>query len=350
MKNSHHIIPSSVHQKWSKQPLLIKPLLIAINCLLFLSNLSAQELNIVTTEEILEISNDYGLDSALQSTRGIPVWLLDTNSSIELFKDILENEDSYEIESFLIDFAVNIETDLIDIGEIINKYYQRKYNAYSSEIPLQYGCCLPKLRENSLFILLKYKTVNTEEILIKYYELWKSKVIEYKSDYEIGLLETSNRKKELLTTNFIRANENCNQYLLALKEVRSAHYNFLKMEYHNSFLSEYSKSSEDSHIYLKNDFFRDFEGPAFDTTEIILEEKVNSLKDLNELSDPELKNFFERYSNDKSCWKFLFINGNEGFLDVGCQYGPLAGGGSHYRIKLINGRKLFLYRITTWMS
>lgn len=312
-------------------------------------NLNAQDIEVVSTNKLIQVSTSFGLDSALLTTNNIPIYALDTNTTVDLFNHILKNEATHEIESFLIDASIKIEFDTSIKSYVLNEFYQRKYRSYAKDIPLRYKRYLPRVKENSLYALTKFKSPETEKLLIRFYELWQKEAAKYVDDYKKGLEETNNLKRERLMEKCERANQNCIQYLLALKELSSSFYNYLKIEYHNSFVPKYSQASESSQLYLRRSH-DEFEGPAFDTTRIKLEQSIKSLEELSVDSSDELKEFFNRYKDDSSCWRFLLLNGNKGILDVGCQYAPLHGQGSFYRVELIEGKNLMLYRLTTWIS
>jgi len=325
----------------------MKNILITYILLFSIGVSTAQEIEFLDTKEVVNFSEKYGLDSALTLNNNIPLYTLDTISAISLFNQIPKNKPSEGIESYMVNFCLNIEFDSIIKNSIVNEFYEAKLNSYKIEIPLRYGW-IPKTQNNPLIVLTTYKTFNTEQTLLAYYNLWQEAAQEYEADYKKGLIEKDNVKKEKLMSKYEIANHNCIKYLLALKRINSEFYNYSKIELHNEFVKDYHRTSEKSTLYQNKNYDR-FDGISLDSTTIILTKEVQGLTEINIKNNKELKTLIKKYSKS-DCWRFMLFNNNDGILDLGCQFGPLNGFGSIYRVKLLDNKKLILYRLTTWIS
>ena len=318
-------------------------------CFLILSlNIFGQELKILNTKDLVEIAEKYGLDSALVRTYGTPIFHIDKTSAEQLVKLIKYNKPSNRIEEFLVDYALCGND--ANLSEILHDFFNRKKDEIKEYVPSGYGY-FPSISIKKLFILIANSTKQTDSLLFDYYKLWNEKSTYYKEDYERGFKEKNERKKEELMTPYQCCNNNCHTILSFLKQMNSPLYSKNKQEYHKKFLKTYWISKfadwEDEFARNKKDCSEYTQNNVYKT--ITLTKEYNSIGDIDFDEEVELKDLFNEYNDESNCWKLLMYNDKNGYLDLGCQWDILAGGGVFYRLELKNDI-LIIHEIYTWVS
>jgi len=311
-------------------------------CFLILSSdIFGQDLRILNTKELIGISEKYGLDSTLMLTKGIPIFHIDKTTTEQLAKQIKYNKPSYIIEEFLVDYALCMNE--ANLSEILHEYFNRKKYEIQEYLPDNSGR-LPRISQNLLFALIENPSKQTVSLLLNYYELWNEKSTYYKQDYERGVEEKNRREKEKLMSSYEDCNYNCYILQRFLKQIKSPFYNQEKLEYHQEKLAYYWRDgfgiekNVDCAEYVRNNVYKS----------IKLTRNYNSIGEIDFYKEVELKELFDDY-DETHCWKFLIYNDKNGYLDLGCQSGPLAGFGVFYRLELKNN-KLIIHELYTWIS
>ena len=316
---------------------------ILLVCSLILSlNVFGQDLRILNTKELVGIAEKFGLDSALVLTKGIPIFHIDKTTTDELVKQIKLNKPSNKIEKFLVDYALCGKG--ANLSEILHDYFNRKKDEISEYLPNYFGG-LPRISQNSLFALIENPSKQTDSLLLSYYEQWNEKSTYYKQDYERGVKERNGREKERLITPYENCHYNCYILQRFLKEIESSFYNHEKLEYHQKNLAHYwrngfgiEKNVDCSKYALKSNVYKS----------IRLTKNYNSIGEIDFYKEVELKELFNEY-HESHCWNFLIYNNKNGYLDLGCQSGPLAGFGVFYRLELKNNN-LIIHELYIWIS
>lgn len=321
----------------------IKSNMLFVYALFFSLSIFGQDLRIVNTKDLIEISKKYGLDSVLVLTKGRPIFYIDKTTTEQLIKEIEHNKPSYNIEEFLVDYVLCMKN--ANLSGVLYEYFNRKKDEIKDYISTDYYNSIPCISQNSLFALIKNSSKQTDSLLFEYYELWNEKSIYYIQDYEKGILEENGRKKEILMSLYEDCQYNCYILQRFLKEMKSQFYNQEKLEYHQKRMAYYwrdgfgiGKNVDCSQYALKSNIYKS----------IKLTKNYNSIGDIDFDKEVELKKFFERY-NKSYCWKFLIFNNKNGYLDLGCQSGSLAGFGIFYWLELKNDN-LRIHELYTWVS
>lgn len=313
-----------------------------IGFLILSTNLFGQDLRILNTKDLITISKINGLDSALKLTTGIPIYYLDLPTTRELIKQLGNSNPTDKIEYFLTDYALHFQDSILP--NIIYSYFAKKVSEIEFYIPTK--CCgFPELSDDVLVVMTKFPVDSTENLLIRFYNAWLLKSQEYKSDYEKGLSSTNRRSKEQLTVPFVDCNLNCSKILIALKLINSNFYNSEKIDSHEKYLPDWAQNMQQ--LYKSGDFTNYQDTNTYEIIE--LENEYSNLGEINYSKENKLKELIKGY--DKSyCWKFLLYNKTIGYLDVGCQSGPLEGSGEMYRLELIDRKKIRVIIISSWIS
>ena len=315
-------------------------------CVLILPlDIFGQDLRIINTKDLIRISEEYGLDSALVLTKGIPIFYIDNKTTEQLIKQIKHNQPSDRIEKFLVEYALCKGG--ANLSEILHEYFYRKKDEINEYSPDNFRG-LPRISENSLFALIENPSKQTDSLLLSYYEQWNEKSAYYKQDYERGVEERNGREKEKLMTPYENCHFNCYILQRFLKEIESPFYNQEKLEYHQKNLAHYwrngfgigknTNNCSASKYVTGNNIYKS----------IKLTKNYNSIGDIDFDKEAELTKLFNRY-NESHCWKFVIYSDKNGFLDIGCQSGPLAGFGEFYRLELKNNN-LIIHELYSWIS
>jgi len=275
-----------------------------ILCLLTFSlNLFGQKLNLINTKDLVEISEKYGLDSALKEFMPHPLYYIDEATTKELIKHIKNNEPSDIIEQFLVDYALCAKD--TTISEILHDFFIRTRDKIKDEMKKDkeylpyYNRWSLNILPNSFFALIENPHRQTDTLLLEYYEIWNEIATYYKKE----------RWKKMLYKDF---NHNCCVLQLFLKQMESPLYNPKKLKEHQKRLN-YRVSIEktiDCSKYTQVNVYKS----------IKLTKSYNSIGEINFEEETELKELIHRRNNRRHCWKWLIYNDKKGYLDVGCNY------------------------------
>jgi hypothetical protein len=315
---------------------------ILLVCLLLFSlNIFGQDLRLLNTEELIEISEKRGLDSALLLIEYRPIFHIDKETAEQLAKHAKFNNPSDRIEKFLVDYSLCLKQ--ANHSEILHDYFDRKKDQIKEYFPDRFGG-LPRISQNSIFALIENSNNQTESLLISYYELWNEKSAHYKQDYESGIEAKDWRQKEKLMSPYEDCNHNCYVIQLFLKMIESKFYDETKQDEHKEKQKYYWRGgfslgkNDDCSRYIQNR----------DTKSIELTKNYTSIGDIDFDNEIGLERIFNHY--DKAyCWKFLIYNNKNGYLDLGCQWDVLAGHGVFYKLEL-KENLLIIHELYTWIS
>lgn len=310
--------------------------------LLILSlNVSGQDLRRLNTKDLIRISKDFGLDSALNLTSDLPIYYIDKLVAEKLIKQTVIDKYSDKSESFLVDYALHIKDK--NLPEILYGFFDRKRNDIVNYKPDEFHS-LPRISQDALVALIVNATNRTDSLLFQYYQDWEVKSKVYESDYLKGKVEMDARKKEKLMSPFEDCNYNCYTILLALDSLDSKFFDKNKLEIHQKNLKYYWQGG---FCLNKTGDFTDYKvDNVFKTIE--LKNKYNTVGEIDIKKESELKKLLNGY-NKSYCWKFIMYNDKVGYLDLGCQSAPEAGSGELFRLEL-KGNKLIIHEIQSWIS
>ena len=304
-------------------------------------DIKGQDLRILNTKDLISNSNTYGLDSAISMTEGLPIYYLDFLTALELAQQIDKNKYSENIESFLIDFSLHSDFEVLSV--VMNKFIDKKTKQIISYKPNDFGE-LPEISNDELIAIIQRSNNKTDSFLINYYNSWLSKSTTYKDEYLKGINDINSSKSETLIKPFQTCNLNCYKILLALDSLKNKFADSMKFQNHYFFLSEFDKRES---LYRYGDFINYKKQTDSDT--LFLSREYNSIGDIDFSKEPELKKLLKGYG-EWFCWKFVIYNFRIGYLDLGCQSGPLAGHGIMYRMELIDNNRLKITVISNWIS
>jgi hypothetical protein len=305
-------------------------------------NLSSQDLSTLNTKDLIEVSNRFGLDSALKLAAHLPIYYIDPGTASLMIDLTKTAEPTSKIDYFLVDYALHTKNNK-NLPFLLFDYFSKKRILIKGYEP-NYPHSLPKISQDALFALIENPTKQTDSLLIWYYNDWNDKSKKYYSDYLNGKSEPMSRKKEKLMSPFEDCNYNCYVILLALKNLGSDFYNKNKLEKHQRNLKSYWQSGFGIH---KTGHLTDYKTNN-QIKSITLSKSYNSLGEIDYKKEPELKELLKGFKKSY-CWKSLMYNEGLGYLDLGCQAAPLEGYGIIYRLEL-SKNTLLVHEIEYWIS
>ena len=316
-------------------------------CFLILSlNVFGQNLRILNTKDLIEISEKQGLDSALKMGGTLPYYsgeiplfyTLDEVTTEELIKQIKNNKPANRTETFLVTYALCVRN--IEAAAILYDYFDRMKDELIDYNPApERNFALSKMSKYSLFALVENPLENTDSLLFKYYELWNQKVNFYLQYYQQGLEEKDKYKQEILVNPYEICHYSCYILQRFLKQMESPLYDQEKMEYHQNFVSGFAvKKDIQCSEFKKNNIFKT----------IKLSKNYNSIGEINLEKELKWEKLIQHY-NKSYCKGFLMFNEKIGYLSLSCYFNEFESYDVKYQLEL-KENKLIIYRISRCIS
>lgn len=318
--------------------------LLLLLVILAFENCIAQNLKIFHTHELLNIARVKGVDSALAIAVKFPVYFIDEPVADSLVAMTLDADVSYLQENFLCDYAVSMGNPT-KVNDAMLVYLEKRNKQIKTYKPDEnFG--LPSTSRWILGAFMRITDSKLEKLLIECYEEWAKKSLEYLESYKRGKTMRSDRNSYNLKRPYMDCNANCCLVLLALKSIGSPYFDKSKLDRHNEVLTYKEERPLGITFSTRT---AEFMG-GLQIAAIRLKRNYKSLID-PELSLDSILQIFTHYQNntDKECWSLLLHNGSIGFIDTGCYYGELNGGGSIFRIEL-HKKVLLIYSLMEWVS
>jgi len=320
----------------------MKTLHLIIILYLFIVKVSAQDIKIVSTRDLVPIAKTYGIDSALIVSGGFPIYIVDTLTAINLLEYVDNYERYSQTENFFNKMAHNWKTQFLSQKTFeLTRRVTEKIKKGSID---KYGN-LFVLDDKLIISIIKQKPDSIESLLIDCY--WNcSKIADsLKSIFPSGLYRFFYSFKNG-THPTVRAYESCNmncyKIMWTLRQLNSKYYDLNKLENHNSQLRLWQQNPDILRFEDSNH--------EYDYKVLTLLNQYDSLSVIDFENEPELKKILSEYSTNDRCWKFLLTNKIQGFLDLGCQFAPLSGHGVILKLELIEKNKLKMTMTEAWIS
>jgi len=313
--------------------------LFLIGLLIMTLNSKGQKLIVQPTHDLIAIAENYGLDSALNRTNGLPIDYIDSLTALTLIDNILKSKPTNLTSRFLSNYS--LKYDYSNLTEIIFDYY----SVFKSQIlnyKVESFSGLPVMSDDEILAILKYSDNRTNNLMIDLYKLWQEKSLQYVEDYKNGSNEKYPGWQQRLMQPYLDCNENCAKILISLKKLNSSFYDSTKFNSHAKYLEEYKRNHTLNYIGESTNY-----NLTIPTDTIFMNKNYTSLYEID-FTKKEFKNVFKGFvKND--CWKFILCNNLVGYLDIGCQFADEDGFGILMRIEL-KGDKLIIYEIERWIS
>jgi len=313
----------------------------AILILIFLTvNSYSQKIDRVNTKDLIDVSNEFGLDSALNLSGRFPIYQIDSITALELldrmktYKRYTPSENFFnEMAHQWVNESVKSKTRILAIQQI-NDIKAIKRNEYNSLVIL----------DDKLIIGIIRQKVHIEQYLISCYNFCDSLSYCQKNEFPTFLQRIPNAftgETPLIVKDYKASQENCYKIMRLLGELKSKFYDSKKYRYHKSKLRPYEREKD---IFRYEEHYVEYDSIA-----VRLNGNYNSINEIDFVVEPELQRFTKEFDDDR-CWEYILQNDKNGFLNVGCRLGPLAGFGVQYKMELIDRNKLLIIKISEWIS
>jgi hypothetical protein len=318
----------------------IKSLLIISILSLTSFEVYAQKIKIVNTKDLVPIAKEFGIDSALKASLGLPIYVIDTLAAKTLLNYVSDYKRYTKAEYFFNQMAHNWETQFLK--EKTFTLLKTELKKIEKDKPNQYGNL--KLLDDKLIIsLLKQNPDSAEELLIEGYQYCSKFADSLKANFPSGIsrLFWSFKGTHPSAQAYKDCNENCYKIMWTLGQMKSKFFDSKKLNYHNyKFPSWQSRD-----IKSFTDVYREYDIQILD-----LKKRYNSINEIDFDSEPGLKNILSSYDTKDKCWKFILSNEIQGILNLGCQFTLLGGHGVIYKLELVKNKKLKITEIAAWIS
>lgn len=312
-----------------------------ISILIFITlSVNSQEIKRINTKDLISISNEFGLDSALHLSGGFPIYRIDSITALNLL-DMMVTYTRYTPSEYFFNKMAHTWTNekvkfktqnlaLLQLNEIKSK----KRNEYNRLIVL----------DDKLIISIIKQKIQIEQQLISCYNFCDSLSNYQKKKFPTFFQRIPNAftgKTPLIIEDYKASQMNCYKIMRLLGELKSDYFDSKKYLYHKSKLGPYERNKD---IFRFEEHYREY-----DSIIVRLNGDYDSINELEFSGEPELQKITKGFEEDK-CWKFILQNERKGFLSLGCSFAPLAGFGVHYKIELIDKNKLLIIKIGEWIS
>ena len=315
---------------------IMKTLQTIILLILLTLSVNSQEIQRINTKDLISVSNEFGLDSALHLYGGFPIYRLQL--------DLLDKMTTYTrytpSEYFFNKMAhtwtndkVKSKTQSLALLQL-NEIKSQKRNKYNRLIVL----------DDKLIIGVVRQKVRIEQQLISCYKFCDSLSNCQKKEFPNFFQRIPNAftgETPLIVEDYNASQKNCYKIMRLLGELKSDYFNSQKYNYHKSKLRPYER---DKDIFRFEEHYEEY-----DSITVILNGNYNSINELDFSKEPELQKIIKGFDEDK-CWEFILQNDSKGFLDLGCQFAPLSGFGVKYKLELIDKNRLQIIKIGEWIS
>ena len=252
---------------------------------------NGQEIELINTKELINISNNEGLLSAIAKVDNFPLHYIDRKTTQELLRRTLTQPYSKEIESFLIGYSSFDR--MPEVINPLNNLIKKKTYLAEKDSVANYN----EIDWMLLNAVLTYYNQETESSLIDYYKTWlklaKRSRINYmqgKSDafrYKDSTLNIaiSNKIHDLMEPYKV-CNYNCYLIMRTLEKMRSSFPEKKRLEYHKR-IGEATNLSFNIERRGSNPIYKNRTPKA-----ITLSKKCNSIKDIEFVNELNFKNMY----------------------------------------------------------
>ncbi len=314
-----------------------------IICILIFLTLSvkSQEIKRINTKDLISVSNEFGLDSALHLSGGFPIYRIDSATAITLLDKMTNYKRYTRSEYFFNEMAHNWSNDFVkDKTEMfaisqIERISAIKSNEFDSLIVFDDKLAISIVKQNLISLDSLLLNCYESNLLLSdtLKEMFPSGFVRFFKSFKYGTLPIVRAYED--------CNKNCFKIMQTLGELKSNKFDSKKMQYHHDKLRPYQQNRD---FYR----FKEYYG-EYDTVTVKLSADYNTISELDFNNETELYQIIKGFDDEK-CWKFIIQNDKKGFLDLGCQFAPLSGFGVKYKLVLIDKNRLQIIKIGEWIS
>lgn len=286
----------------------MKQFLWIIITLLLSFNVKGQSFEYVATSDLHQVAINFGLDSALNRARGLPLYIIDEKAAVELLGLMGEYRRYTRSGSFFTNMAHNWENS--SVKEKTANFMNDEFKKIIESQPDRNGN-IHEFDDQLLLSVLKQRPDSAEEKLILTYEACVAKCDSLKKQFAPFLKRffsffTYGTHPTVIA--YKDCQMNCYKIMWALKQLESSYFNQKKMDYHNSKLQQW-RMNYNIHRFM--DTYKEYDEKIFQ-----LNTNYATLNEIDFENEQELKRF-PFFSSYKHNWNiFMLYNKNNGFLII----------------------------------
>lgn len=306
--------------------------------LIFSLNTSPQ-VKKISTKEIEQCLNIYGLDSTLQSfsCAYTPIYKIDSALYLKMVTDI--NDYSSKNLYFLFNGANNMQDSFLS-NKVFDLYKEHCSILKNEAIDSKYKT-IKTLDNHYLAVFVKQKNDSIESFLKSEYNFWKNGINEVNKLSSIRRFFKSLNGEDLLED----THYNCLIIMLGLKYLNSPYYSDVVEKYHRENLGKWSQDTKlggYTYVYDYNEF---------GSIVVDLRNEYESLSDIKFEEEPDLLNLTtHEFPSTMNCSNKLIYNNKIGIFNAGCNVGSLSAFSTIYKLELVGTNKLKITILDGWMS
>ena len=299
--------------------------------------LYGQNIDIVNTKDLISISKSEGLISALKKIDFVPIYYIDRLTTQKLLKQTLNQQYSYDIESFLLNLT--LDDKLQELAIPLNNLIKLKNKLALTTDAEDYQ----QIDKNEMYSIFNNHNNRTEYYLIQYYKTWLNLAKKKRADYVLGKSDSlklkdaplnvsaSNRIFYLMNPYKI-ANYNCYMIMLTLKKMCSVSVDKRRLYYHKK-IGEATDINGTIFKHEKGNSFLQKTTPAI----IKLNKRYYTIKDIDFSNELNFKNNYLKDMNS-DFGIYGFYNQKSGIIDI-CHGGIC----NYYLVRLVGEKRLQIY-------
>lgn len=295
---------------------------------------------IISTKELENIADKFGVDSALKTVRPVSeIYIIDSSVALSIAQKCSDLKNYSRQFSYFTNMGQVMKNEFIKEKTLDNlKTYKALF--YGTGIKQYKAFVIP----DQLFHVLAFQndksiipTLKTE------FNFWERKADSIRNTYPSKTKRFFQRFKGTPPSEqlFSDCKENCYKLAWTLNKLGD-----------NDFSPERANAIRQQLVPYLRDYNMErskFKPYQLKSNTLQLNKSYTSIDEIDFDNEIEFVKLKENLEGDM-CWKQIITNDKTGIYEIGCQWAPLAGRGKTIRLELIEGNKLQVSIISAWIS
>lgn len=295
---------------------------------------------IISTKEIENIADKFGVDSALKTVRPVSeIYLVDSSVALSIVQKCSDLKIYSRQFSYFTDMGQVMKNQSINSKSLDNlKNYKVLF--HDTGIKQYKAFVIP----DQIFHVLAFQ--NDKSIiptLITEFNFWERKADSIRNMYPSKTKRFFQRFKGTPPSEQLFSDCKQNSYKLAwaLNKLGDSYFSLERANAIRQQLVPYLRDYNMERLK-----FRPYQ---FKSDTLQLNKLYTSIDEIDFDNETEFVKLKENLEGDK-CWKQIITNSKTGLYEIGCQWAPLAGRGKTILLELIGDNKLLVTVISAWIS
>lgn len=295
---------------------------------------------IISTKELENIANKYGIDSALRTVSPFTqIFTIDTSTALSIALKCSDLENYSRQFTYLTAMGQVIKNPEIN-SKAVNNLYRYKHLFTDTVIQRYKNFVIP---DPIFHVLIFQNDISIIQTLKAEFIFWERNADYIRNTYPSKTKRFFQRFKGTPPSEqlFSDCKENCYKIAWTLNKLGESEFSPERVNAIRQQLVPYLRDYN-----MERSKFKPYQ-PKSDTLE--LNKSYSSIEEIDFDNELELVKLKEKLEGEK-CWKQIITNSKAGLYEIGCQWAPLAGRGKTIRLELIGGNKLQVTVISAWIS